>query len=93
MSDTTTSLTQLARFIGQSPLSSSDPGEHRRTADAIAANLAPRMQRRGVGDLLGVVLALSARTRRMVMPQVEIDLDVFAPNGTRAVRVLMPHRG
>ena len=34
---------------------------------------------RGVGDLLGVVLALSARTRRMVQEPVRIDLDVFAP--------------
>lgn len=92
MSDTS-SLTQLARFIGQSPLSSDDPRQRSRTVEAIASNLAPRMQRRGVGDLLGVVLALSARTRRMVLPHVEIDLDVFAPNGTRAVRVLMPHRG
>ena len=92
MSDTS-SLTQLARFVGQSSLSSADPRERRRTIDAIAANLSPKLRRRGVGELLGAVLALSARTRRMVMPQVEIDLDVFSPSGTRAVRVLMPHRG
>lgn len=92
MSDTS-SLTQLARFIGQSPLTTDNPKQRQNTVEAIAANLAPKLQRRGVGDLLGVVLALSARTRRMVMPHVEIDLDVFAPNGTRAVRVLMPHRG
>lgn len=92
MSDTT-SLTQLARFIGQSPLSSDDPQQRANTVEAIASNLAPKLHRRGVGDLLGVVLALSARTRRMVMPHTEIDLDVFTPNGTRAVRVLMPHRG
>jgi hypothetical protein len=40
-----------------------------------------------VADLLGAVLALSARTRRMVMPKVEVDLDVFAPGGRRAVRI------
>lgn len=92
MSDTSSSLTQLAQFVGRSPLSSDDPRERRRTIDAIAANLAPRLRHRGVADLLGAVLALSARTRRMTLPQVEIDLDVFTPSGRRAVRVLMPHR-
>lgn len=91
MSDTS-SLTQLARFVGQSALSSSNPGEYRRTIDAIAGNLAPRLQARSVGDLLGAVLALSARTRRMVMPPAFIDLDVFAPDGRRAVRLVMGQR-
>ena len=50
------------------------------------------MRRRGVGDLLAVVMALSARTRRMLMPQVGIELDVFGPDGSRAVRVILPHR-
>ena len=44
------------------------------------------------GHLLGAVLALSARTRRMVLPKVEIDLDVFAPGGGRAVQVTLPVR-
>jgi hypothetical protein len=52
----------------------------------------PGMKRRGVGDLLGVVMALSARTRRMLMPHVEIELDVFDPDGLRAVRVTLPKR-
>ena len=91
MSDTS-SLTQLARFVGQSALTASDPQEHRRAMDAIIGNLAPKLQRRSVGELLGVVLALSARTRRMVMPQVAIDLDVFCPDGRRAVKVVMAHR-
>ncbi len=89
MSDTTSSLTQLAKFVGQSNLSSDDPAAQRRTIDAIAGNLAPKLYRRGVGELLGAVLALSARTRRMVLPQVAIDLDVFAPDGKRAVRMVM----
>jgi hypothetical protein len=91
MSDTS-SLSQLARFIGHSTLSSSDPAEYRRAIDAITGNLAPRLQRRSVGELLGVVLALSARTRRMVMPQTAIDIDVFAPDGRRAVKLVMAHR-
>jgi hypothetical protein len=45
--------------------------------------------RQRVSDLLGVVLTLSARTRRMVMPRVEIDLDVFGPKGQRAVRLMV----
>jgi hypothetical protein len=43
--------------------------------------------------LLGVVLALSARTRRLVLPKVGIDLDVFAPGGRRAVRLILPSQG
>ena len=34
-------------------------------------------------DLLGVVLAISARTRRIVAPPASIELDVFTPNGAR----------
>ena len=89
MSDTS-SLSELARFIGQSDLNAADAGVRQRTVNAIAANLMPK--RRSVSDLLGAVLALSARTRRMVLPKVEIDLDVFAPGGTRAVQVTFPGR-
>jgi hypothetical protein len=52
----------------------------------------PGLKRRGVGDLLGVVMALSARTRRMLMPHVEIELDVFDPDGARAVHITLPRR-
>ncbi len=41
----------------------------------------------GLDAKLAVVMALSARTRRVVMPSVEIELDVFGPDGTRAVRL------
>ena len=91
MSDTS-SLSELARFIGQSSLSSAEPLVYRRAINAIAGRLGPRpAPGRKVADLLGVVLALSARTRRMVMPQVTVDVDVFAPGGGRAVRILLPH--
>ena len=90
MSDTS-SLSELARFIGQSDLNAEDAGQRQRTVNAIAAHLMPR--RRSVSDLLGAVLALSARTRRMVLPKVDIDLDVFAPGGGRAVQVTLPARG
>lgn len=42
---------------------------------------------RPVSDLLGVVMALSARTRRVLAPRTQIELDVFDPNGKRAVRL------
>lgn len=90
MSDTS-SLTELARFIGQSDLSSADAGLRQRTVNAIAARLMPK--RRTVSDLLGAVLALSARTRRMVLPPVGIELDVFAPGGKRAVLFSLQQRG
>jgi hypothetical protein len=91
MSDTS-SLSQLAGFVGQSALSGPDPADRARALNAIAGNLALR-PRRGVGELLGAVLALSARTRRMVLPHATIELDVFAPDGSRAVKVTLPHRG
>lgn len=87
MSDTS-SLSELARFVGQSDLNSADAAVRRRTMSAIAARLMPK--RRSVSDLLGAVLALSARTRRMVLPKASIDIEVFAPGGVRAVTVRLP---
>jgi hypothetical protein len=89
MSDTS-SLSELARFIGQSRLASEDPVVRRQAISAITSRLNPHPAGRRVGDLLGVVLALSARTRRMVMPAVSVELDVFAPGGGRAVRIMLP---
>lgn len=89
MSDTS-SLTELARFVGQSRLASEDLLVRRRAINAIASRLNPRPTGRRVAELLGVVLALSARTRRMVMPHVSVELDVFAPGGGRAVRIMLP---
>lgn len=89
MSDTS-SLSELARFIGQSALSSEDAGVRRRAVNAITSRINPGSQRRGVSELLATVLALSARTRRMILPPVAIELDVFSPTGGRAVRVRLP---
>ena len=90
MSDTS-SLSELARFIGQSGVIASDAGANRRAVNDIImhlSNRSPKKQR--VSDLLGVVLTLSARTRRMIMPRVEVEVDVFAPGGQRAVRIMLP---
>jgi hypothetical protein len=88
----TSSLSELARFVGRSALAAEDFAEHRQAVNAMVVRLNPNLKRRNVGDLLAVVLALSARTRRMLMPHVEIDLDVFGPDGGRAVRVTLPRR-
>ena len=90
MSDTS-SLSELARFIGQSGVIASDVGANRRAVNDIILHLSQRKPAKPrVSDLLGVVLTLSARTRRMIMPKVEIDLDVFGPGGLRAVRIMLP---
>ena len=91
MSDTST-LSELARFIGRSSLASENALVQRRAQAGIARGLRARSQRRGVGELLGAVLALSARTRRMIQPRVAVDLDVFAPGGTRSVRIVFGPR-
>jgi hypothetical protein len=87
----TSSLSELARFIGQSGVIASDVGANRRAVNDIILHLSQRKPAKPrVSDLLGVVLTLSARTRRMIMPKVEIDLDVFGPGGHRAVRIMLP---
>jgi hypothetical protein len=83
------SLSDLARFLGQTPVSGAAVG--RRAVNDIAGLATPqRPSRQRVSDLLAVVLTLSARTRRMILPKVEVELDVFAPGGQRAVRIVLP---
>lgn len=77
-------LIELANFIGRSPLSSPDMAARNKGLSGMTERLLPK-QRRSVGDLMNVVLTLSARTRRMVQEPVNIDIDVFAPGGKRAV--------
>ena len=81
-----TALTELANFVGRSELASEDMAMRNRALAGITQRMLPK--KRGVGELLGVVLALSARTRRMVQEPVRIDLDVFAPGGSRAVDLI-----
>jgi hypothetical protein len=82
MSDLRT-MRELAELASQSA-----PGAEPKFAinsKGLTTSLRPARPR--VADLLGLVMILSARTRRMVRDPVEIDLDVFAPNGQRAVRM------
>lgn len=76
-------LTELANFVARSSLASEDMAVRNRALTGITQRMLPR--KRSVGELLGVVLALSSRTRRMVQEPVAIDLDVFAPGGARAI--------
>jgi hypothetical protein len=85
-----TALTELASFVGRSSLSSEDMAVRNRALAGITGRILPK--KRGVGDLLGVVLALSARTRRMVQEPVCIDIDVFSPGGARAVSLILSGR-
>ena len=84
------SLKELARFVGQSSLAAEDPLARRIAVNAIVSRIDP--PRRSVSELLAAVMALSARTRRMLLPPVAIDIDVFSPGGSRAVRVTLPRR-
>ncbi|MFC3706076.1 hypothetical protein ACFOOL_15085 [Devosia honganensis] len=81
-------LVELAGFIGRSPLASPDMKIRNRALGGMAERLLPR-QKRSVGDLLGVVMTLSARTRRMAQDPVSVEIDVFAPGGKRALRLML----
>jgi hypothetical protein len=82
-----TALKDLARFVAKSPLASEDLDVRRTAVNALVQSIAPRPERKRVSDLLSTVVALSARTRRLVQPRVEVDVDVFTPDNARAVRI------
>ena len=77
-------LVELANFIGRSPLASPDSSVRNKALSGMTQRMLPR-QRRSVGDLLAVVMTLSARTRRMAQEPTQVEIDVFAPGGKRAV--------
>jgi hypothetical protein len=81
-------LDELAAFGGRSALNSPDHARRRHTLTGLSMQLGSRSQKRTVGELLAIVLTLSARTRRMALSTTEIDLDVFTPEGRRAVRLV-----
>jgi hypothetical protein len=85
-----TALTELANFVGRSPLATADLTARNRVLAGMSGRLLGK--KRSVGDLLAVVLVLSARARRMAQPAVGIDIDVFAPGGKRALRLTLPTR-
>lgn len=84
-------LSQLAKFRASSPLAHEDAAIADEALRQLVRSLEPHKPvRRRVSDLLSIVLALSARTRRMVLPRVTVDVDVFAPDGSRAVKLFFP---
>ena len=83
----TDALGELAALVGRPVLASEFEAARRRVINGSEIGLETRPLRRRASDLIGAVLALSARTRRVVQPRVEIDLDVFTPHGQRAVIV------
>lgn len=86
-----TRLSDLGRFEPRSPLASQDDAVRSEALRSLMRGLEPHKPvRRRMSDMLSVVLALSARTRRMVLPRVSIDVDVFGPNGKRALRMYLP---
>lgn len=87
-------LSDLKSFQPRSPLASDDPHVQADALQALARGIeGHRPTRKRVTDMLSVVLTLSSRTRRMVLPPVAIDLDVFDPQGGRALRLYLPERG
>lgn len=78
-------LTDLAEFVAKSPLASEDASVRRAVINSLKESIEYRPMHRRVSDLLGVVMALSARTRRIVQPRVHVDIDVFSPKNGRAV--------
>ncbi|WP_189422857.1 hypothetical protein [Devosia pacifica] len=82
----TTALSKLADFAPHSERQ--QPVTRRASRHTQLGSASP--QRRSVGELLNAVLVLSARTRRTAQPAVRIDLDVFDPEGRRAVRFDQP---
>ena len=85
-----TALNELANSFGRSTIVCDDMSARNRVLAGMTGRMMPR--KRSVGDLLGMVMTLSARTRRMAQPSVTIDLDVFAPGGARAVRLSLGSR-
>jgi hypothetical protein len=86
------SLAELARFSGVSALTEKPNQPARRPLPTLTAHLGKNPQRRTVSELLGIVLTLSARTRRATQPRTRVDLDVFRPDGSRAVRIFFAQR-
>lgn len=82
-----TALKDLANFVAKSPLASENAEVRRTAVNSLVRGIAPRTERKKVSELLSTVMALSARTRRLVQPRVEIELDVFTPDSARAVRI------
>ena len=82
----TSSLTELARFVGQSQLV--DATATRQAVNDIVDHLSRRPAKQRVSVLLSVVLLFSSRTWWLFLLFVVVVLVVFVSGGQRAVRFL-----
>lgn len=82
-------LGDLARLASTARGSSGFEDARKRAVSGFNSSFDVKPLNRRAIDLLGAVLALSARTRRVVQPRVEIDLDVYTPRGKRAVSLAL----
>jgi len=78
-------LEALASFEPKSDLASKDLSKRKSTLLRIAQNIADRSQQKTVAEMLSSVMAISARTRRVLHEPVNVELDVFNADGQRAV--------
>ncbi len=85
------SLRELAGFVGKATTPRKNRSGFWQAYRMAAAADRAHAPRNGVSDLLARVMVISARTRRLVSPRVEIELDVFSPDGNRAVHLIMGH--
>jgi len=88
------SLTELANFVAKSDKGNSGarPKIHKSFWQAYktaTSSSDKRSQPATVSHMLSAVMAISARTRRIVSPKTFIELDVFTPAGRRAVHLIM----
>ena len=86
-------LTELAEFVSKSPLASEDASVRRAAMNSIRESFEHRPMHKRVTDLLGAVMVLSARTRRIVQPRATVDIDVFSPQNGRAVVLSLGPKG
>ncbi len=84
-----TPLSDLANFVGRSESTTREQKRFWQAYGTAAEQTMRRPVTAKVTDLLGVVTTLSARTRRIVAPLTITELDVFTPNGDRAVQLIM----
>ncbi len=92
------SLSELSNFVSKSANSRAASAPKKDIAaqsgfwqayKTASATSVKRSQPAKVSDLLGAVMAISARTRRIIAPKTHIELDVFTPSGKRAVHLIM----
>ena len=84
----TKSLTDLANFVGRASTPRKERSGFWDTCNSVSFSK-NKTHTTSASDLLAMVMTISARTRRVIAPRTLIELDVFSPNGKRAVQLIM----